>query len=149
MSLICSSSKPIAVFCITCDRHRLSFRLHDRVTSIFSTVTSSLIQEWPRAAACLDGAGYRLELGPEIQTARRPSPAIFPDHPSAFFTPSPLPFRLACPAVASHLNSGFPKPLAPIGAASQSYQLPPVADLLRQVSSLLGYLPTFEPLTFY
>ena len=37
----------------------------------------------------------------------------------------------ACPAVATHLNSGFPKPLAPTGAASQSYQLPPVADLLR------------------
>jgi hypothetical protein len=45
-----------------------------------------------------------------------------------------LPLRasaFACPAVATHLNSGFPKPLAPTGAASQSYQLPPVADLLR------------------
>ena len=40
----------------------------------------------------------------------------------------------ASPAVALHLNSGFPKPLAPIGAASQSYQLPPVADLLRLIS---------------
>jgi len=40
-------------------------------------------------------------------------------------------FAFACPAVASHLNSGFPKPLAPTGAASQSYHLPPVADLLR------------------
>ena len=39
--------------------------------------------------------------------------------------------KFACLAVASHLNSGFPKPLAPTGAASQSYQLPPVADLLR------------------
>jgi hypothetical protein len=33
------------------------------------------------------------------------------------------------------LNSCFPKRLAHIGAASQSYQLPPVADLLRQLSS--------------
>jgi len=39
--------------------------------------------------------------------------------------------ELAGLAVVTHLNSGFPKPLAPTGAASQSYQLPPVADLLR------------------
>jgi len=38
--------------------------------------------------------------------------------------------EFACPAVASHLNSGLPKPLPPVGAASQSYQLLPVADLL-------------------
>jgi hypothetical protein len=34
-------------------------------------------------------------------------------------------------AVDPHLNSGLPNPLAPSGAATQSYQLPPVADLLR------------------
>ena len=73
--------------------------------------------------------------------------------------------ELAGPAVATHLNSGFPKPLngtllpqsgaalpgsatrtsprpipqawfAPTGAASQSNQLPPVADLLRLGSRL-------------
>ena len=55
-------------------------------------------------------------------------------HPSAFRD-----FRvLAYPAVAVHLNSGFPKPLAPTGAASQSYQLPPVADLLRRGSTSLA-----------
>jgi glycosyltransferase involved in cell wall biosynthesis len=48
--------------------------------------------------------------------------------------PSTLDF--AGPAVASHLNSGFPKPLAPMGAASQSYQLSPVADLLRRPSTV-------------
>ena len=32
--------------------------------------------------------------------------------------------ELACPAVASHLNSGFPKPLAPFGAAC-AVQWPP------------------------
>ena len=50
--------------------------------------------------------------------------------------------ELAGPAVVTHLNSGFPKPLAPTGAASQSYQLPPVADLLR-LSSILIFLLSF------
>ena len=48
---------------------------------------------------------------------------------------------LTGPAVARHLNSGFPKPLAPKGTASQSYQLPPVADLLRPTSCF----PPFRP----
>jgi hypothetical protein len=47
--------------------------------------------------------------------------------------------ELAGPAVATHLNSGFPKPLAPTGAASQSNQLPPVADLLRLSSRLFTF----------
>jgi len=33
------------------------------------------------------------------------------------------------PCVSASLNSGVPTPLAPKGAASQSYQLPPVAGL--------------------
>jgi hypothetical protein len=66
-----------------------------------------------------------------------------PNNPTVFtlFVTYVLPhalsgLRFACPAFASHLNSGFPKPLASMEAASQSYQLPPVADLLRQVSGL-------------
>ena len=39
--------------------------------------------------------------------------------------------EIAYLALAPNLNSGFPKPLAPTGAASQSYQLPQVADLFH------------------
>ena len=59
--------------------------------------------------------------------------------------------ELACPAVASHLNSGFPKPLAPTGAASQSYQLLPVADLLRlsSIFNIFSVLPPEQRLSGY
>jgi len=67
-----------------------------------------------------------------------------PNNPTVFtlFVTYVLPhalsgLRFACPAFASHLNSGFPKPLASMEAASQSYQLPPVADLLRQSTAPL------------
>ena len=64
---------------------------------------------------------------------------------------SPFIPELAGPAVAAHLNSGFPKPVAPTGAASQSYQLLPVADLLRlsSIFNIFSVLPPEQRLSGY